>query len=58
VSHPGGGVILCIFFLSDAVFLCCRDIFSVTKLTYSFQFVAGGAGSYAAFLRTLTWVEK
>jgi hypothetical protein len=46
------------FFLSDAVFLCYRDIFSVTKLTYSFQFVAGGAGSYAAFLRSLTWVEK
>ncbi len=31
------GGILCIFLLSDAVFLCYRDIFSVTKLTYSFQ---------------------
>ncbi len=39
VSHPGGGVILCIFFLSDAVFLCCRDIFSVTILTRSLVIV-------------------
>ncbi len=52
------GGILCIFLLSDAVFLCYRDIVSVTKLTYSFQSVAGGAGSYAAFSHTLTWVEK
>jgi len=58
VSHPVGGVILCIFLLLDAVSLRNRDIFSVTKLTYSFQFVAGGAGSYAAFSHTLTWVEK
>jgi hypothetical protein len=36
VSHPVGGI-LCLFFLSDAVFLCYRDTFSVTKVTYSFQ---------------------
>ncbi len=29
---PLGGI-LCIFLLSDAVFLCYRDIFSVTKVT-------------------------
>ncbi len=52
------GGILCIFLLSDAVFLCYRDVFSVIKLTYSFQSVAGGAGSYAACSHTLTWVEK
>jgi hypothetical protein len=46
------------FLLLGAVFLYYRDIFSVTKLTYSFQSVAGGAGSYVAFSHTLTWVEK
>ena len=58
MNHPVGGGYFVYFLLSDAVFLCYRDIFSVTKLTYSFQSVAGGAGSYAAFSHTLTWVEK
>ena len=35
LSHPFGGVILCIFLLSDAVSLYYRDIFSGTKLTKS-----------------------
>ncbi len=56
-SFCWGGDIMYIFLL-DAVFLCYRDIVSVTKLTYSFQSVDGGAGSYAAFSHILTWVEK
>ncbi len=49
---------LCIFSLLGAVSLYYRDIFSAAKLTYSFQSVAGGAGSYVAFSHTITWVEK
>jgi hypothetical protein len=58
VSHSLGGVILCIFLLSDAVFLCYRAIFSVAKLTYSFWSAAGGASYYVAFSHTLIWVGK
>jgi len=32
VNHPVGGEYFVYFLLSDAVFLCYRDIFSVTKL--------------------------
>jgi hypothetical protein len=47
-------------------YLSCQTLFfsvieiflAFKKLTYSFQFVAGGAGSYAAFSHILTWVEK
>ena len=53
VSHSVGGVILCIFLLSDAVFLCYRDIFSVTKLTRSLVFVEA-ACYYVAFSHFLT----
>ncbi len=58
MNHPVGEGYFVYFLLSDAVFLCYRDIFSVTKLNYSFQSVAGGAGTYAVFLHILTWVEK
>ncbi len=51
-------MILCIFLLSDAVFLCYRAIFSVAKLKYSFWSAAGGAGYYFPFSHSLTWVEK
>jgi hypothetical protein len=53
-----GGVILCLFLLLDAAFLCYRDIFSVAKLKYSFWSAAGGASYYVVFSHTLTWVEK
>ncbi len=49
------GGILCIFFLSDAVFLCYRDIFSVTKLTRSLVIVSA-ACYYVAFSHiNLSW---
>jgi hypothetical protein len=54
---PLGGVILCIFLLSDAVFLCYRDIFSVTKLTRSLVIVEA-ACYYVVFSHCITWVEK
>jgi hypothetical protein len=57
VSHHVGGVILCIFFLSDAVFLCYRDVFSVIKLTKSLVIVEA-ACYYVAFSHSSTWVEK
>jgi hypothetical protein len=44
------------FLLSDAVFLCYRDIFSVTKLTRALVIVQ--AACYYVVLSVLTWVEK
>ncbi len=58
ISVGGGGVILCIFLLLDAVFLYYRDILSVAKLKNSFWSAAGCAGYYVAFSHSLTWVEK
>ena len=43
--------------LLDAVFLCYRDIFSVTKLTRSLVIVEA-ACYYVVFSPCITWVEK
>ena len=58
MSHPVGGDTLYIFSCQTLFFSVIEIFLAFKKLTYSFQFVAGGAGTYAAFSHTLTWVEK
>jgi hypothetical protein len=53
VSHSVGGGYFVYFSCLDAVFLCYRDIFSVTKLTRSLVFVEA-ACYYVAFSHFLT----
>ncbi len=53
MSHPVGGVIVCIF-SCQTLFFSIIEMFSVLKLKKSFWFAAGGAGYYVAFSQTLT----
>ncbi len=57
-GRGGGGGILFLFLLLDAVSLYLRDIFSVVKLTYSFWFATGGVGCYIVVPHTFTLVAK
>ena len=55
MSHPVGGGYFVYYLLSDAVFLCYRDIFSVTKLR-RFLTCRGEVSDYICSDEVLNWI--
>ena len=55
MNHPVEGGYLVYFLLSDAVFLCYRDIFSVTKLR-RFLTCRGEVSDHICSKEVLNWI--